>query len=157
MLNDFYTADKDNYQRGSLQYQLSGLTPGRHTIRLRAWNVANQSATASLNFMVVKREKLSITHLMNYPNPFSGHTNFSFEHNQPGAAFSVMVGIYTSNGQLVRQLQSIVQSAGSRNAQISWDGADASGRKLEKGIYIYRVIIALGGERYAGAGQMILF
>ncbi len=157
VLNDFYTADKDNYQRGSLQYQLSGLTPGRHTIRLRAWNVANQSATASLNFMVVKREKLSITHLMNYPNPFSGHTNFSFEHNQPGAAFSVMVGIYTSNGQLVRQLQSIVQSAGSRNAQISWDGADASGRKLEKGIYIYRVIIALGGERYAGAGQMILF
>ena len=77
--------------------------------------------------------------------------------DRPGAAFSVMVGIYTSNGKLVRQLQSIVQSAGSRNAQISWDGADASGRKLEKGIYIYRVIIALGGERYAGAGQMILF
>lgn len=157
VLNDFYTADKDTYQRGSLKYQLSGLTPGRHTLRVRAWNVANQSAMASLDFMVIKRERLSITRLLNYPNPFSGLTHFSFEHNQPGAAFSVKIGIYTSGGQLVRQLQSIVQSAGSRNAQLSWNGTDAYGRKLEKGIYIYRVIIALGGEHYEGAGQMILF
>jgi len=68
----------------------------------------------------------------------------------------VEIGIYTVGGQLVKRLQSVVQSAGSRNSQLSWDGTDERGRKLEKGIYIYRVIIALGRERWEEAGQMIL-
>jgi hypothetical protein len=156
VLNDFYAADKDSYQRGSLQYQLPVLAPGRHSLRLRAWDVANNSSTANIEFVVARQEKLRITHLRNYPNPFSGRTSFSFEHNQPEAAFSVEIGIYTVGGQLVKRLQSVVQSAGSRNSQLSWDGTDERGRKLEKGIYIYRVIIALGRERWEEAGQMIL-
>lgn len=157
ILNNFYTTEKDTYKRGSLRYQLPTLSPGKHRIRFKAWDVANNSGTATLDFVVVKKEKLRITNLRNFPNPFSGTTNFSFEHNQPGAAFSVGIGIYSATGQLVKRLNSLVQSPGSRNCQLSWDGTDERGRKLEKGVYIYRVNIAMGNERFEDARQLILF
>ncbi len=157
VLNDFYTADKDNYQQGQVLYQLPTLTEGKHSIRIKAWDVADNSSEALLDCIVVKQNRLLITNVRNYPNPFAVTTTFAFEHNQPNTDLDVTINIYTENGALVKQIKQIVNTGGTRNCQINWNGNNQSGAKLAKGIYIYKVIVVAGGSKTENAQQLILF
>jgi hypothetical protein len=55
VLNDFYTAYQDSYQQGQVLFQLPTLPEGKHTIRIKAWDVANNSSEVVLDFVVVNR------------------------------------------------------------------------------------------------------
>ncbi len=157
VLNGYYSSQLDNYQRGTVRYQLPTMSPGKHQIRLKAWDLANNSSQTLLDFEVAKQEKAVIQKLMNYPNPFTDKTTISFEHNQPNTDLPVEVGIFTTNGQLVKTIRKTVFTAGTRNCEIQWDGTNENGQKLKKAIYIYQVIISLGENKFQSAGQMILF
>lgn len=157
VLNDFYTAEQDSYQRGKVLFQLPTLTEGRHSIRIKAWDVANHSNEAVLDFVVVKKEKLQVTALRNFPNPFQGSTTFSFEHNQPNTDLDVTIRIYNTAGGLVKEIHRIVNTGGTRNCTINWAGDNQSGAKLTKGIYIYSVKVVAAGSQTETARQLILF
>jgi hypothetical protein len=43
ILNDFYEAELDDYTKGTVEYPLFSLEEGRHTIKVKAWDVANNS------------------------------------------------------------------------------------------------------------------
>jgi flagellar hook assembly protein FlgD len=157
VLNSYYTADTDRYQSGQVRYQLPTLTEGPHTIRIKAWDVANNSSEVSLDFVVRKQQQLEIRNLMNYPNPFSVSTRFSFEHNQPNTDLDVTILIYNSQGGLVKNLHQKLNTGGTRNCQINWEGDNQSGAKLTKGIYLYKVIVVAGGSKAESSRQLILF
>ena len=53
VLNEFYASDLDTYQSGRVVYPLSDLEEGPHTLELKAWDVHNNSAKATLDFVVV--------------------------------------------------------------------------------------------------------
>ena len=71
-LTDSYTSTRDNFREGTVQMQLTGLQFGRNSIRVRAWDSYNNSATAETYFQVASSDQLSIGDLFNYPNPFAG-------------------------------------------------------------------------------------
>ena len=50
VLNEFYASDLDTYQSGRVVYPFSGLEEGPHTLELKAWDVHNNSASATLGF-----------------------------------------------------------------------------------------------------------
>ncbi len=156
LLNGFYTAARDSYQQGHVLFQLPQLSEGRHTIRIKAWDVANNSSEATIGFVVVKQVQLVVSAVRNFPNPFSVSTTFAFEHNQPNTDLDVSITIYTRTGALVRQIRQVVNTGGSRNCQINWSGDDQSGAKLTKGIYIYRVIVAAGDRKTERSQQLII-
>ena len=139
ILNDYYQTEKDSFNRGVVRYPLAELTPGDHTISVRAWDVNNNSSEQELTFRVVSEEKFQLSHVLNYPNPFTTHTDFFFEHNQPGGTFDIQVSIYTISGKLVKTLYDTQFMDGNRCRAISWDGLDDFGDKLAKGTYLYRV------------------
>ncbi|HQS56464.1 MAG TPA: type IX secretion system sortase PorU, partial [Sediminibacterium sp.] len=157
VLNGYYTGLLDDYQRGTVRYQLPTMSPGKHQIRIKAWDLANNSSQTLLDFEVANQEKSVIQKLMNYPNPFTDKTTISFEHNQPNTQLPVEIAIYSSSGQLVKTIRKTVFTAGTRNCEIQWDGTNENGQKLKKAIYIYRVVITLGEHKYVSAGQMILY
>jgi hypothetical protein len=139
ILNDYYQTEQDSYNSGVVRYPLRDLTPGDHTITVRAWDVNNNSTEQELTFRVVSEEKFELRHVLNYPNPFTTHTDFYFEHNQPGGTFDIQVNIYTISGKLVKTLYDTQYMEGNRCRAISWDGLDDFGDKLAKGTYMYRV------------------
>lgn len=139
ILNDYYQTEQDSYNSGIVRYQLQELTPGDHTIAVRAWDVNNNSTEQELTFRVVSEDKFELSHVLNYPNPFTTHTDFYFEHNQPGGTFDIQVNIYTISGKLVKTLYDTQYMEGNRCRAISWDGLDDYGDKLAKGTYMYRV------------------
>lgn len=141
ILNDYYEADLDSYQSGSILYQLSKLSEGPHRISLKAWDILNNSSEVSLDFLVVSSEKPILTHVLNYPNPFTTRTEFWFEHNQPCCDLQVMIEVYSISGKLVKTLRETVPTTGYRAAPVAWDGLDDYGERLARGVYVYRVSI----------------
>jgi flagellar hook assembly protein FlgD len=95
-----------------------------------------------IDFIVSKKNKLRIQQVYNFPNPFQSYTNFSFEHNQPNIDLSVSIDVYDVNGQMVHQIQQTINTGGNRIATIQWNGANAIGRKMKSGIYIFRIIVS---------------
>ncbi|MBK6525702.1 MAG: T9SS type A sorting domain-containing protein [Crocinitomicaceae bacterium] len=141
VLNNFYEADLDTYQSGKVTYQFSELQPGAHQITFKVWDVNNNSSEQTLEFVVVNEEELGVTHLLNYPNPFTTHTEFFFEHNQCCSALEVRIEIFTVSGKLVKTIFDNVNTIAFRSEGIAWDGRDDFGDKLARGVYIYRLTV----------------
>lgn len=141
MLNNFYEADLDTYQSGKVTYQFSTLEPGPHQITLKVWDVNNNSAEQTLEFVVIEEETLGISHVLNYPNPFTTNTSFYFEHNQCCSALEVRIEIFTVSGKLVKTLFDNVNTIAYRSEGIAWDGRDDFGDKLARGVYVYRLTV----------------
>lgn len=139
ILNDYYQTEKDSFNCGIVRYPLEDLTPGDHKISVRAWDVNNNSSVQELTFHVVSEDKFELKHVLNYPNPFTTHTDFYFEHNQAGGTFDIQVNIYTISGKLVKTIYDTQFMDGNRCNAISWNGLDDFGDKLAKGTYLYRI------------------
>ncbi len=178
-LNSFYQANINTYQYGTVRYQLPTLTPGPHTLKVRAWDNVNNSNTRTLGFTVAETagssgsnggatggatggagtssdmSPLVIDKVINFPNPFTSQTTFSFEHNFPGQNIEVNLSIYTQNGKLVKQINKTANTNGTRNVQITWDGTDAAGSKIARNVYIYKIQISAAGTNYQSSGKLI--
>lgn len=141
VLNEFYNSDLDTYKSGSLNYQLSQLSPGLHTLTFKAWDVNNNSSEKTIEFTVQESSEIVLDHVLNYPNPFTTSTEFFFEHNQVCAALETQIEIFTVTGRLVRTINQLVETRGFRTEGIAWDGRDEFGDQLARGVYVYRVTV----------------
>ena len=140
-LNEYYVANIDDYQNGTVNFQLNDISPGIHTLNLKAWDVYNNSSESEIEFMVHdENQDLVIENVLNYPNPFVNYTEFWFNHNS-SAPLNVTIQIFTISGRLVRTItgstELSVNSGFSRD--IIWNGLDDFGDKVAKGVYIYKL------------------
>ncbi|MEO8761365.1 MAG: type IX secretion system sortase PorU [Bacteroidia bacterium] len=141
VLNDYYQANLNKYQSGKILYQLQNLPTGNHSLTLKAWDVLDNSSLSSTDFVVATNSAMALTHVLNYPNPFTTATKFFVEHNQACDVLNVEVQIYTITGKVVKTILQTVQNQGFRTEGISWDGRDDFGDKLARGVYIYKVLV----------------
>lgn len=141
LLNDFYESELDNPGKGTVRFPLSKLEDGRHSIRVKAWDVANNSAEGYTEFVVASSENVALEHVLNYPNPFTDFTCFQFDHNLTNLELDILIQIYTVSGRLVKTIEHTMISDGAirRDNCIQWDGKDDYGDQLGKGVYLYKV------------------
>ena len=137
-LNDYYTADIDNYKSGSVAYPFYDLEKGHHTLHLKVWDVFNNSAEQEIDFYVTDAIDFTLSELLNYPNPFKEYTNFYFQHNRAGEILEVELQIFDLSGRMVASIKENKYDEGYRVGPINWDGTTNSGEKLGAGIYVYR-------------------
>lgn len=157
VLNNFYESDLDNYQKGSVRFQLPVLSPGSHKMKIKAWDAMNNSSETVLLFTVVNNEQLRLDHVLNYPNPFTTHTAFWFEHNYPGVDLYSKVEIFTVSGKLLKTIIQTINTTGNRSIELEWDGKDEWGAKLGRGIYLYRLWVkAANGKTASRWGKLAL-
>ena len=145
-LNEYYESDLDQYQTGSVVYPLSDIATGRHTVSVKAWDVHNNSGDGYTEFIVAETADLALSHVLNYPNPFTDNTSFWFEHNRPGDLLDVKVEVFTVSGKRVITLQQQVVTDGYRVDSITWDGRDAYGDPIGKGVYVYKVSVKAASD-----------
>ena len=139
VLNEYYESELDDFRKGLVRFQLPKLTDGLHTLQIKAWDAANNSNEAFLEFRVEKPQDFVLSNVLNYPNPFTTNTTFWFDHNRPGEELKVHIQIFTVTGKLVKTLRSTIISTGNRSSEVVWDGRDDYGSKIGRGVYIYRL------------------
>ena len=145
ILNDYYVADEDTYQSGALSYPFRNLSPGLHTLTLKAWDVYNNASTKEIQFVVFdQNQSLELKNVLNYPNPFINYTEFWFNHNSSGT-LNVSIQIFTVSGKLIKTINTQTNTGNgtsSLSRDITWDGTDDFGNKIGKGVYVYKLNVS---------------
>jgi hypothetical protein len=141
VLNNFYEAGLNSFRQGDIRVPLPALAPGPHQVRIKAWDVLNNPAETVLDFIVGGDEQLQLAHVLNYPNPFTTNTRFWFEHNRPGENLRVTVTVLTVTGKRVITIENTINTPGNRSCETTWDGKDAFGDRVARGVYIYQLSV----------------
>ncbi|MBL4707230.1 MAG: type IX secretion system sortase PorU, partial [Flavobacteriales bacterium] len=141
ILNDYYEASVDDHTKGIVNFPFSELSEGKHVLRVKAWDVANNSSEKSIEFNVVKDRVVKIENLVNYPNPFSTNTEFIFQHNQAGVVLDIKLEVFTISGKLVKSIDKMIVNEGFVSRDIRWNGRDEFGDRIGKGVYMYKLKI----------------
>ncbi len=139
VLNQYYQSNLDSYQTGTVKYPIENLAPGLYTLKVKAWDVFNNSTEQIISFDVKQTEQLTLSHVLNYPNPFSSRTSFQFEHNYPNENLEVQVIIKTITGRLIKTINQSIFTTGNRVNDIFWDAKDDFGEKVARGVYVYEL------------------
>lgn len=151
ILTDLFNYYEGNFKAGKVLYDFSnykssfpdqnntlieryGVTPGEHTIKIKAWDNFNNSSITTASFSVVSDDILKITNVFNYPNPFTSATTFVFSVNHPS---QIKIKIYTVAGRLIETLNNLPGE--NEVNQIPWNGRDRDGDELANGVYLYKI------------------
>jgi len=87
--------------------------------------------------------KAMISHMVNYPNPFSSNTQFVFTLTGSSVPEFFKIQILTVNGRVVKEIQQDEIGnlhVGKNVTDYRWDGKDRFGSQLANGVYFYRVV-----------------
>ncbi len=141
ILNDYYESDLDTYKSGKIKFELNELSPGEHTLKIKVWDNYNNSSSRELTFVVVEETEIKLSHVLNYPNPFTTKTAFFFEHNQNCDFLDLSIIIYSVTGRVVKRINRRIHNEGFRSEGVFWDGKDDFNETLAKGVYLYNLSI----------------
>jgi len=154
LLNEYYQSYLNSFQGGLIRYPFTNIEPGHHTVSVKVWDVYNNSSTGSTDFVVIKSEDLILENLLNYPNPFSDYTYFSFSHNSPGVDLDITVDIHSLSGKLISTIKAKEFASGYRSQNIYWDGA---GAQNGDSVYLYTIRVQTSdGKSAEKTGKLII-
>lgn len=157
VINQFYNAPLSNDEFGYLTYKFYNLNEGEHELTLKAWDIYNNSNSATITFNVVNGKIIEIENIANYPNPMSDNTNFTFEHNQKDNEIDVKINIYNVMGQLVKTIEEHRYGTSARIEPVRWNGKSDDGSPLSAGLYLYHVTIRNSqGEETSGYSKLVI-
>jgi hypothetical protein len=141
VFNDYYETELNNYKKGKLKFPFKNLSLGLHTLTFKAWDVYNNIVISELQFIVVGDETLTLSNVLNYPNPFVNHTEFWFTHNRPFEPLEVQIQVFTVTGKVVWTKNQLINNDGFLSRDLTWDGRDDFGDKIGKGVYVYKLTV----------------
>ncbi|MBC7903958.1 MAG: hypothetical protein H7Y27_11070 [Gemmatimonadaceae bacterium] len=112
----------------------------------------SSNKTGSSEYKVTFRviSKPMISNLLNYPNPFTTSTAFVFTITGSEVPQNMKIQILTVTGKIVREItkQELGPLHIGRNiTEFKWDGNDQFGQRLANGVYLYRFVTTLNGQK----------
>lgn len=143
VLGDMYQPNPGDSRGGTVRYTLTGLTPGIHTLTLKAWNIWGNSATADISFCVAPADTLQVSTLTVYPNPATTTATFHYETNTTAAIATADLQIYSASGARIATIPATLADGSYVVGPVVWrvDG-------VKPGIYMARMLVTTtDGER----------
>lgn len=137
ILNDYYISDQDNFTRGHIYFPINGLSPGRHSIKVKAWDTYNNPAEAEISFIVTDGKGIVIESFGNYPNPARDQTTFFFTHNRAGDDVEAHIDILNGTGMVLKTVDFTFTATAYRAEFPLLD----LGKNLAGGLYFARLVI----------------
>lgn len=144
----YYTPLADGTSGGVINYPMSNLMPGEHTLRLRVFDTSANSATATVNFIVGDRVAPKIYDIYTDASPAYDKANFYISHDRPDQMATVTVQVYNLLGHPLWSRTVTGVSDLFTSTPVTWDLTDTSGRRVPRGIYLYRASITVDGETF---------
>lgn len=151
ILNDYFVATNNSYQMGTISYRFSELKEGPHALTFRAWDLLNNSASASLRFEVVKNLNPILFSVLTYPNPLPRYEtlNIHLNFDQPDEIIKTELFISDISGKMIYHEQHTTDDDFQINlGQIG----------MPAGIYIYKLHIqtSTGATSSSKSGKLIV-
>jgi len=140
IMNDYYEAKPNSFTDGVITYPFTDLEDGEHTLRVRVWDVANNSAEKTITFIVEQGKINVLENITVSPNPATEDVQFGFTHQLSYAPVDVSIEIYDQFGRVVSEIQSAVTTGGNAIENVSWNRVGYHGQVLTPGVYYYKIM-----------------
>lgn len=154
-LNNNFTYDFGSYTCGSTFYSIPELESGHHQLLFRAWDILNNSNTATLDFNVVNGLRPDISNISVTNNPASTSTTFIVQHNFAGANVDVIIDVFDMSGRILWQHEATGVSTGN-TFTVDWDLTLSGGGHLSTGVYLYRVRLGSNGSKKVSKAKKLI-
>ena len=153
-LNEYYASDMGVYTQGTISYVIPELSEGRHTLTFRAWDMMNNSSSATIEFEVVKGLAPNLLYVQALSTP--GETLFKLTHDRPENEVEVTFEVFDMSGRILWKHSEQVVSP-DNSYTFSWNQSGDSGQPLGTGVYLYRVGVASPtGQSQSKAQKMVI-
>ncbi|WP_300300624.1 type IX secretion system sortase PorU [uncultured Muribaculum sp.] len=151
----YYAPGADGAVSGNLNFPMPALNAGPHTLRLRVWDTSNNMAESQIEFNVDPSQAPQIFDLYADCNPARDHTSFIVSHNRPDAVMNVKVDVYDLMGRPVWSGEQNAKSDMGLSEPLTWDLTDPVGRRVNRGIYVYRATVTTDNQQYVSASRKL--
>ncbi len=144
----FYTPHGDGTPGGTFNYPMPDLEPGLHSLRLRVWDTSGNAAESTIEFFAQAGLAPRIFDVYTDANPASTSANFYITHDAPDAVATVTITVYNMLGSPVWTRTERGRSDMFTSTPVTWDLRDGTGRRVQRGIYLYSATISVDGTSH---------
>lgn len=152
---NYYTPAPDGSPAGTINYPFDELKAGDHTLTFRVWDTAGNVAEETLDFKVSESLAPTIYDVYTDANPASTSANFYLRHNQPDNNVTVTITVYNLLGKPLWSNTVSGRSDMFLTMPVTWNLCDNAGRRVGRGIYVYRASITSDGISYETASRRL--
>lgn len=145
-LNEHYVNEFGDYRKGTVAFTIPMLPKGKHTLKLRAWDVFNNSSLYTLDFNVVEDMTPVLADVTCTENPAKAQTTFLLRYDRPGSTCEFTIEVFDFAG---RKLWVHTESGVSANGfySVPWNLTTGGGMPLSTGVYLYRASVSSDGSK----------
>lgn len=155
VLNSDFVYDMGSCTSGSVSYKFKDLAEGKYTLTFKVWDLLNNSTTKTLNFTVVKGLPISIGEISASPNPAKESVKFTIKYDRPDELTFYKVRIYDLNGRMLKELEG-KDKVENASMTLDWDLTDSNGRRVDAGVYVYRMMMKTESSDFSGKSEKIM-
>jgi hypothetical protein len=102
VLNEYFSADLDSYQAGTIRYPFNNLPAGEYQARLKVWDTYTNFSEITFGFQVVKPGSIQISAVRFFPNPFVDNLTFELSQDRANEDVELTLNILLTNGQRLK-------------------------------------------------------
>ncbi|MFW6267735.1 MAG: type IX secretion system sortase PorU [Marinilabiliaceae bacterium] len=116
VLNDAFTASRDDFRQGTISYQLPRLENGKHELTLKVWDNYNNSSTATLTFRVNDDHGIRLRGFNAWPNPVKAGDDvfITFETDAPNSLIDATIQFIDASGKVTGVVEEELLSSGNQ-------------------------------------------
>ncbi len=151
----YYTPMATGTPGGTIAYPLGTLDEGAHELTLRVWDTSGNSAQQTLAFTVVPGLRPDLFDVLTDCSPATEQARFYLRHDRPDALLTVTIEVFDMMGRRVWSRSVTEHSDAGVTAPIVWNLTDVSGRRVPRGIYIYRATLNCNGAESRSKAKRI--
>lgn len=147
----FVKFSNNSRYRALFEYQPTlELSEGQHELKIIATDATQNSDTTPvagfLEFNVSK--ELQLNNVVNYPNPFSDRTDFTFIVGAENRPTKGSIKIFTLSGKKIRTIELDQSNLKIGFNKIEWNGKDEDNHIIANGVYLYKITVeSILGEK----------
>lgn len=158
ILNDTYVANGSDGRQGEASYTFRSVASGTYRVRVKAWDINNNSVEGALSIVVSERPGLTVRALRASPNPVLTEATLTAELDRTGESLDWTVGIYDLSGRLVNQQTGGCSDCPATIDVGTWNGRARAGQPMPDGLYILQLQVrsATDGSVANGSGRIVL-
>ncbi|MDE6301817.1 MAG: type IX secretion system sortase PorU [Muribaculaceae bacterium] len=154
-VSSFFIPDANGNPSGVINYSLSDLTEGYHQLRLRVFDTSGNMSEQTIEFYACENLSPQIFDVYTDASPARTTANFYVKHDRPENITEVLVTVYNLMGTPLWSGSAKGMSDGDVSAPVTWNLNDNSGRRVPRGIYLYRASITTDNQTFETASRRI--
>ena len=131
------------------------LEEGKYLLSVEAADKKGNKASSPFEIEFVVDNESVLTLLTPYPNPFYTDLYYGFSLSGNSPADEVSFEIVDLTGKVIYTNTTTSALSVGRNI-FYWDGLDSQGRKLQSGIFLYRMTVSLAGTVHRKQGKIAI-